>query len=48
MVRSHDDVAVALAADTLCIHGDGPHALAFARAVRHALEDSGITIRART
>ncbi len=29
---------------TICIHGDGPHALAFARAIRAALEDAGIAI----
>jgi UPF0271 protein len=46
MVRSRDAVPVALEADTLCIHGDGPHALAFARAVRHALESDGHTIEA--
>lgn len=30
-----------LAVDTLCIHGDTPHALEIARAVRAALEDAG-------
>lgn len=30
--------------DTLCIHGDTPHALAIARAVRAALEAAGMTI----
>lgn len=29
--------------DTLCIHGDGPHAVAFARAVRQALVAGGVT-----
>ena len=28
--------------ETLCIHGDGPHAPEFARAVRQALEDEGV------
>jgi 5-oxoprolinase (ATP-hydrolysing) subunit A len=34
------------AGQTICIHGDGPHALAFARAIRAALEDAGIAIAA--
>ena len=34
------------AGQTICIHGDGPHALAFARAIRAALEDAGITVAA--
>lgn len=48
------DVAVAQAltlarsgaGQTICIHGDGPHALAFARAIRAALEDAGIAVAA--
>ncbi len=32
--------------ETICLHGDGPHALAFARAIRTALEDAGITVAA--
>jgi 5-oxoprolinase (ATP-hydrolysing) subunit A len=31
---------------TICIHGDGPHALEFARAIRNALETAGIEIAA--
>lgn len=51
-----DDVDVAVAqalaltragaGQTICIHGDGPHALAFARAIRLALESAGIEIAA--
>jgi 5-oxoprolinase (ATP-hydrolysing) subunit A len=33
------------AGQTICIHGDGPHALAFARAIRAALEADGIALR---
>jgi 5-oxoprolinase (ATP-hydrolysing) subunit A len=33
-----------LAADTLCVHGDGPEAVAVARAVRDALEAGGIAL----
>lgn len=31
--------------DTICVHGDGPEALAIARSVRQALEAAGIEVR---
>ncbi|MGN6667320.1 MAG: 5-oxoprolinase subunit PxpA [Trinickia sp.] len=31
---------------TLCLHGDGPHALAFARKLRRTLEENGVEVRA--
>jgi len=34
------------AGETICLHGDGPHALAFAHAIRRALEGAGITVAA--
>lgn len=37
---------IALKADTLCIHGDGEHAVAFAKTIHHALTNDGITIKA--
>lgn len=37
---------VPLQAQTLCLHGDGPHALAFARAIHQALSDAGVELRA--
>ena len=33
---------VALDVDTLCLHGDGPHAIAFARLVRESLLGAGV------
>ncbi|USG68214.1 LamB/YcsF family protein [Brevibacillus ruminantium] len=33
-------------AETICIHGDGQHALAFAQRVRASLESAGIEVRA--
>jgi UPF0271 protein len=30
--------------DSLCVHGDNPHALAIVRAVRARLEAEGITV----
>lgn len=35
---------VAIRADTLCIHGDGPRAVEFAMRLRTALEEAGIAI----
>jgi 5-oxoprolinase (ATP-hydrolysing) subunit A len=37
---------VPIQADTLCLHGDTPGAVAIARAVRAALEAAGVQIRA--
>jgi UPF0271 protein len=31
--------------ETLCLHGDGPHAMSFARAIRSALDEAGVTVR---
>ncbi|PAQ13064.1 lactam utilization protein LamB [Bacillaceae bacterium SAOS 7] len=36
---------VAMSADTICIHGDGPHALTFASYIRKELESRGIVIQ---
>ena len=30
--------------DTICLHGDGPHAIAFAHAIRHALDAAGLRV----
>ena len=37
---------VPLRAQTICLHGDGPHALAFARAIHQALTQAGVQLRA--
>jgi UPF0271 protein len=44
-VRTADGVDIPMAADTLCIHGDGPHAVAFAKAVRAELNRLGVELR---
>ncbi|MBP6018725.1 MAG: LamB/YcsF family protein [Burkholderiaceae bacterium] len=36
---------VAVQADTLCIHGDQPGAMVFARTIRQALEQEGVMVR---
>jgi UPF0271 protein len=45
-VQTHDGKVIPMAADTLCIHGDTPQALTFARALRRRLDEAGIGIRA--
>ena len=45
-VRAVDGADVPLGADTICIHGDGPHAAEFARRLRAALEAAGVAVRA--
>ena len=46
VVVARDGTRVPLRADTLCLHGDRPDAPAFARALRTALRDEGITVEA--
>jgi len=45
-VEALDGGEVAVRADTLCIHGDNPNAPEVARAVREALEQAGVEVRA--
>ncbi len=43
-LRRFDGILVLLHADTLCIHGDTPGAVEYARAVRAALEAAGVVV----
>jgi UPF0271 protein len=43
-VQSADGDFLSLTAQTICIHGDGQQALAFARAIRELLERNSITL----
>ena len=45
-VESRTGVDVALQAETVCIHGDQPEALAFACRLRLALAEAGVEVRA--
>jgi len=45
VVASVEGTEVPLFADTLCLHGDNPHVLAIARAVREALEGAGVSVQ---
>ena len=51
LVRDHqvtavDGSIVSVNAQSVCLHGDGAHALAFARRIREALEHEGIAVMA--
>jgi len=51
LVRDHrvtaiDGTVVKVNAQTVCLHGDGAHALAFARRIRERLEREGVTVAA--
>ena len=46
-VRAIDGSTVAVNAQSVCLHGDGAHALAFARRIRDRLTAEGIAIRPR-
>lgn len=45
-VRSVDGVDIDVRAETICLHGDNPEAVEFARALRAHLEKEGVTVRA--
>jgi UPF0271 protein len=44
-VRSIEGQEISMRVDTICIHGDGPHAAEFAQRLRGAFEDAGISVR---
>lgn len=45
-VTAVDGTEIEVRADTICIHGDGPHAVPFARGLRAALESAGVQVAA--
>ncbi|MED1916349.1 LamB/YcsF family protein [Bacillus thuringiensis] len=47
LVLTQQGVDIPIQADSICIHGDGAHALEFAQSIREALAGAGITIAAR-
>jgi 5-oxoprolinase (ATP-hydrolysing) subunit A len=46
IVVSDQGNPVPIVAETICIHGDGTHAVQFAKEIRETLEANGITIKA--
>lgn len=45
-VKSCQGTDVSLRADTICIHGDGEHAVDFAKFIRKELQNNGIEVKA--
>jgi len=45
-VISVNKKTINLKAETLCLHGDGVHAVAFAKMINQKLKSDGITIKA--
>ncbi|RZJ10873.1 MAG: 5-oxoprolinase subunit PxpA [Rubrivivax sp.] len=46
VVQAVTGEVVPLNAQTICVHGDGPHALAFARAIHRALQQAAVAFKA--
>lgn len=46
VVDAFDGTRIPLVVESLCVHGDTPGAVAMARAVRAALQDAGVELRA--
>jgi UPF0271 protein len=44
-IKSTDGQEISIQADTICIHGDGEHAVAFAQLIKQALDQRGIRIK---
>ena len=45
-VTATDGTRVPIQADSVCVHGDGPKALAFVQNIRKRLEEEGISVSA--
>ena len=45
IIEAHDGSQLAIAAETLCVHGDNPSALDNARTIRQALEKAGVEVK---
>ncbi|GAB3540178.1 5-oxoprolinase subunit PpxA [Pontibacter brevis] len=46
-VKTQQGEDISIQADTVCIHGDGPHALTFARHIQEVLTSEGILLQAK-
>ncbi len=43
-VRTTDGIMLSIVAETICIHGDGQHAVEFARSINKALAEEGFSV----
>jgi 5-oxoprolinase (ATP-hydrolysing) subunit A len=46
MVTSVQQTDVTLRADSICVHGDGLHAVQFAKTIHERLQQEGIVVKA--
>lgn len=46
-VQARDGRWVSVQADSVCVHGDGAHALSFARRLRERFQQENITVTAQ-
>ena len=46
-VKTQQGEEIVIQADTVCIHGDGPHALSFARHIQEVLMSEGVLLQAK-
>ncbi|WP_153796381.1 5-oxoprolinase subunit PxpA [Foetidibacter luteolus] len=44
-VNTVDDAIISVTADTICLHGDGKHAVNFAKEIYHAFKENNIVIQ---
>ncbi|WEG12962.1 LamB/YcsF family protein [Pullulanibacillus sp. KACC 23026] len=44
-VKTQQNTDVLIQADTVCLHGDGPHALSFAKLIRTELSQAGVVVK---
>lgn len=45
VVKTREGFEIAVQADTVCLHGDGAHAVRFAKTLRQALKDAGVQVK---
>jgi UPF0271 protein len=45
-VRANDGTEISIVADTICLHGDNPNAVTFARRLRRKIEAAGVEVKA--
>jgi UPF0271 protein len=45
IVKANDGTEIAVQADSLCLHGDGPPAVNFAKRIRQALAEAGVPVK---
>jgi UPF0271 protein len=46
VVDARDGTTINVRVDTICVHGDGPHAASIARLLRHRLDEAGVSVKA--